>query len=484
MEASEKAACCDGGDGSSRPWARLWQALVMANNRTLDQWLGHGLLVVKEDLLGRESGVRAVPVVWLILYLLAGVVTAWLCWKFYYSPVVWKRDLTDIGYNHVLDNEGIRRGRAGDKRRAHTINRLRRLRKVGQRIPPPFPNGWFGILESEQLATGQARAVDCLGQNFVVFRASDSGQVSVLDAYCPHLGANLGVGGIVRGDCIECPFHHWSFSGRDGQCVNIPYSKSGAVPKVAKVKKWTSMEANGFIFVWHHVDEGVEPWPMMVVPEVEDGRWVYYGKNEFLVNAHIQDIPENGADVAHLSAVHGPNCLSGSDIRYSRPAWAEFGMHAWHASWNAPSEENDDPPHIARMDLKHSFRFFNKLEVCTVNVKAYQIGPGYVQLAMQTGLGPMVALQTVTPVEPLVQKVIHRFYAPRTIGNAFFQKFAVWAESVMFERDMMIWNHKQFVDTPLLIKEDRLIKAYRKWYSQFYSENSTSYSVAKEGLDW
>lgn len=83
------------------------------------------------------------------------------------------------------------------------------------------------------------------------------------------------------------------------------------------------------------------------------------------------------------------------------------------------------------MDLKHSFKFFKKFEFCTVDVKAYQIGPGYVQLIMQTGLGPMVALQTVTPVEPLVQKVIHRFYAPRNLGNAFFQKFAIWAESVM-----------------------------------------------------
>lgn len=107
--------------------------------------------------------------------------------------------------------------------------------------------------------------------------------------------------------------------------------KAGSVPKVAKVKKWKSLEANGFIFVWHHVDEDAEPWQMKIVPEVEDGQWVYYGKNEFLVNAHIQDIPENGADVAHLSAVHGPNCMSGSDIRYARPAWAEFGMHAWHA---------------------------------------------------------------------------------------------------------------------------------------------------------
>lgn len=49
----------------------------------------------------------------------------------------------------------------------------------------------------------------------------------VLDAYCPHLGANIAIGGFVRGDCIECPFHQWQFSGHDGRCVNIPYSGKG-----------------------------------------------------------------------------------------------------------------------------------------------------------------------------------------------------------------------------------------------------------------
>ncbi|XP_050084957.1 cholesterol 7-desaturase nvd [Anopheles aquasalis] len=406
------------------------------------------------------------------------LVLGYAFYRLYYQAFVWKRDLTDIGYNHVLDAAGNGRN---DRRRVDCVNRARRLRKIGDRMPPPYPNGWFAVLESEELRPGTTRAVDCLGQNLAVFRTY-TGTVHVLDAYCPHLGANLGIGGVVRGDCIECPFHHWTFSGQDGQCTNIPYSRTGTIPKVARLRKWESLEVNGFIFVWHHADPDAAPWTFRVVQEIEDGRWAYYGKNEFLVNCHIQDVPENGADVAHLAAVHGPNMLSGSDIRYTRAAWADFGMHSWHASWNAPGE--GDPAHVATMDLVHSFRLFDKLEVGKIDVRAQQIGPGYVQLMMNTGMGPFVVLQTVTPVEPLVQKVIHRFYAPRNLWNAIFQKFAIWAESVMFERDMMVWNHKQFIENPLLIKEDRLIKAYRKWYSQFYSENSVSFAMAKEKLDW
>ncbi|XP_035779182.1 cholesterol 7-desaturase-like [Anopheles albimanus] len=442
-----------------------------AGNETLAGWLLDGGLPV--------PGLPGVTMSWSgvtgALLLLA---LSYTLYRFYYQAIVWKRDLTDIGYNHVLDAAGIGRN---DRRRVDCVNRARRLRKIGDRIPPPYPNGWFAVLESEELGPGATRAVDCLGQNLAVFRTL-AGAVHVLDAYCPHLGANLGVGGVVRGDCIECPFHHWTFSGRDGQCTNIPYSRTGTIPKVARLRKWQSLEVNGFIFVWHHADPDAQPWTFRVVQEIEDGRWAYYGKNEFLVNCHIQDVPENGADVAHLAAVHGPNMLSGSDIRYSRAAWANFGMHSWLASWNAPEE--GEPAHVATMDLVHSFRLFDKLEVGKIDVRAHQIGPGYVQLMMNTGMGPFVVLQTVTPVEPLVQKVIHRFYAPRNLWNAIFQKFAIWAESVMFERDMMVWNHKQFIENPLLIKEDRLIKAYRKWYSQFYSENSVSFTMAKEKLDW
>ena len=52
------------------------------------------------------------------------------------------------------------------------------------------------------------------------------------------------------------------------------------------------------------------------------------------------------------------------------------------------------------------------------------------------------------------------------------------------ERDLMIWNHKTYKTKPLLVKEDSLIAKHRRWYSQFYSENSPRYSSRKEGLDW
>lgn len=76
-----------------------------------------------------------------------------------------------------------------------------------------------------QLKPGQVERVSALGLNLSVFRGSDSGQVFVTDAYCPHLGADLSAGGKVKQDQIECPFHLWRFDGRSGKCVDIPYAK-------------------------------------------------------------------------------------------------------------------------------------------------------------------------------------------------------------------------------------------------------------------
>lgn len=106
--------------------------------------------------------------------------------------------------------------------------RSRKARNIGSKIPPPFPNGWFAIAESHDIKPGKAKNIDCLGENFVVFRSLESNEIFILDAYCTHMGANLGVGGIVKKNCIECPFHRWKFSGDDGSCVDIPYSNNGS----------------------------------------------------------------------------------------------------------------------------------------------------------------------------------------------------------------------------------------------------------------
>lgn len=108
----------------------------------------------------------------------------------------------------------------------------------------------------------------------------------------------------------------------------INYNCNFQVPKSAKLKKWTTCEVNEAVFVWYHA-EGEKPWTLPAVPEVDNSKWVFMGKSEFVINGHIQQVPENAADVGHLNAIHSPNMFTGSDIRFTRPFWGSFATHTW-----------------------------------------------------------------------------------------------------------------------------------------------------------
>ncbi|KAL3173250.1 hypothetical protein MRX96_012377 [Rhipicephalus microplus] len=90
-----------------------------------------------------------------------------------------------------------------------------------------------------------------------------------LDAYCPHLGAHLGVMGRVVGDCIVCPFHGWKFQGDTGACTHVPYASK--LPTFAKVKTWTSLEKYGLIFIWYHAEEEQPEWSIDDFTELSSG---------------------------------------------------------------------------------------------------------------------------------------------------------------------------------------------------------------------
>ena len=64
------------------------------------------------------------------------------------------------------------------------------------------------------------------GENLVAYRTFVSGKVRIIGAYCPHLGADFSNGGVVKGECIQCPFHGWQFDGDSGKLLKIPYSDS------------------------------------------------------------------------------------------------------------------------------------------------------------------------------------------------------------------------------------------------------------------
>jgi len=134
------------------------------------------------------------------------------------------------------------------------------------------------------------------------------------------------------------------------------------------VRKWDSYEANGFIFVWYHAENESPSW--YPTDDEVNGKWTYRGRSEHYVNAHIQDIPENGADVGHLSMLHGDMALGGQYAAQAHKSlWNFLGNHKWKAAW----EVDEHRRHVSKLNLEHQLELFRKFTVFKMNVEAYQV---------------------------------------------------------------------------------------------------------------
>ena len=167
-----------------------------------------------------------------------------------------------------------------------------------------FPTGWFIVGFASDLAAGEVKRVHYFGEEMVLFR-TESGDVNVLDAYCQHLGANMGVGGTVEGENIVCPWHGWRWRG-DGTNALIPYSKIGCKNNV-RVRTYHSTEWYGFMLVWHERHGRAPYWQPPVLPELETNEYYPLHPHSRMLNrvkVHAQMIIENAADPYHVQYVH------------------------------------------------------------------------------------------------------------------------------------------------------------------------------------
>uniref|UniRef100_A0A915PY86 cholesterol 7-desaturase n=1 Tax=Setaria digitata TaxID=48799 RepID=A0A915PY86_9BILA len=371
--------------------------------------------------------------------------------------------------------------------RREFLSQLKKTRLIGE-IPPVYPNGWFCVAESRQIKLKEIMPIIFLGQRLTLLR-SETGKVYLIDSYCPHLGANFSVGGrVVDDNCIQCPFHGWIFNAETGRCTRIPYDLNNTIPEQAKVAVWPVVEKNMHIYAWYHCD-GKEPeWEIPDVDEIINGEWQYRGRTEHEINCHIQEIPENGADIAHLNYLHLAGINKGNDITKIEMENPEpIIRHVWDGRW----EQQPEPEkHIGVMYLKQVMTIMKlPIPLTYSDLQARQIGPGIVYMMFNFGwLGRGIVLQHITPEEPLFQRARFVMYSnlPKLYAN-----FFLFCEAHHFERDIYIWNHKCYVKRPLLTKNDGPILKHRRWYNQFYVENSprletdgTLSSEVKSVLDW
>jgi nitrite reductase/ring-hydroxylating ferredoxin subunit len=305
--------------------------------------------------------------------------------------------------------------------------RPRARREAGPRFPFPVPNGWFIVARGADLVPGDVVPLHYFGRDLVLFR-TDSAAPRLLNAYCAHLGAHLAVGGRVTGDTITCPFHGWCYDGESGKCVEIPYAESGRIPSQARVRSYPTLERNGMIWAWHHLEGKAPFYDVPEVPEFADPEWSEPDVRDFEIATCCQEMAENNHDSSHFKFVHGS-----PDI-----------------NWDS---------HVIEGPYKRTEGFEGSFIRET-----FGLGLGVLRMK-----GAFTFISSTTPIDEENVHVRWVFTAPKSAGADSARNAADMLLSGV-SQDIPIWENKTYRDRPVLTKEERGIAAHREWCQQFYSD--------------
>jgi phenylpropionate dioxygenase-like ring-hydroxylating dioxygenase large terminal subunit len=282
---------------------------------------------------------------------------------------------------------------------------------------------------------GQVVSRHILGQDLVLFRGRN-GVLTVADAYCPHMGAHLGCGGVVLENNLRCPYHYWEFD-TDGKLAVMPY---GTIkPPKAVLDTKLVREVNGFIFVWHDTRGRKPAWEIPYHPIVDSGDHYLAGRGEHVFTGHPQDVPENAADYGHFVAIH---------------------------KWDNVKLEFQPDGHVFRLAMQDVSAGNLDGQGAADEAGSFTVGPGYTYTHYKRGADWLVMACT-TPVDPDLVYLHYAYYVhrsvPRPQGKALADEL-----TEAWEADIVIWSNKCFRERPILNNKDGPIGRFRDWYQQFY----------------
>jgi phenylpropionate dioxygenase-like ring-hydroxylating dioxygenase large terminal subunit len=291
------------------------------------------------------------------------------------------------------------------------------------------------------------------GQEMVARRA-ESGQHTVMNAYCEHLGALLGYGGTVCGEVLQCPFHGWQWNSQ-GRNVCIPYQDKPN--RGRRIGTYPVIERNESVYIWHDVHRRE---PFFDAPDVfaafDDRRAADYYPQQRLyrqaLEMHPQYVLENGVDFAHFKYVH------------RTPIVPVFTRH-------------DFAEPVSYVDFTITFEGDDGQRIEDVNsgVEAINGGLG-IAVTKSWGMIDNRTISAITPVDDSTSDVRFMVYIGRTPGGDPARaetRAAEFGREVIrqFEQDIHIWSHQRYSDPPALANaEYQGFTAIRQWAKQFYPD--------------
>jgi phenylpropionate dioxygenase-like ring-hydroxylating dioxygenase large terminal subunit len=210
-----------------------------------------------------------------------------------------------------------------------------------------YINFWYVAAQSGEVTFGSDRPlkVRMLGHDFALWR-DQRGQVRCISDTCSHRGGALGDGRI-RGDCVECPYHGWTFDG-EGNCVRIPsLGPDARVPERTHVDAYPVVERYGLVHVFlGDLPEAERP-PIIDIPEFDDPSWRFITLRMDW-NIDYKRSVENTMDPAHNEFTHPTHGFMGLredyrvlDLELRDVEWGTGFMNRMHAPTLAQRDMNE-----------------------------------------------------------------------------------------------------------------------------------------------
>ncbi|CAH0394515.1 unnamed protein product [Bemisia tabaci] len=312
-----------------------------------------------------------------------------------------------------------------------------------------------------------------LGKNVAVFRMPD-GTAQVVNPCCPHLRVNMGLAGTTK-TYIECPSHGWQLDGDTKKWNNIQGAEK--VPELAEVQTLRSVEVNHIIFLWYHAEGEEPPYEIQPLKETTSEGYMYVGRFECLIDAHIEDMLQNSADNEHLGVLHASKMgLVGADLDGFWSKWLSLLAKVTpKSSW----EPDADNPHLSWSRFEVLVKLFKKISF-TSRKQLKHIGPGYIEVTTLLAKTKIYGTVCVTPIGPLTVRTTLRVYGRPS--HILMGRFILRSFSNIFEQDAPIWSYgKPRLQLNVVKEEDALVN-FRRWYSQFYSKNSFSLDCEQRNI--
>ena len=330
----------------------------------------------------------------------------------------------------------------------------------------PFPEGWYFIATIQEIRKIGLIHKTWMGERIVVW-CDESGEVCVAEAYCAHLGSDLGpaAGGRVCAGRLVCPFHGFEYD-TTGQCVATPNSDP---PRAARIRVFETRKIGDLVFAWWGIDGRGPQWDLPADSLEQDG-WSAIRVRTMRFPGHPQETSENSVDLAHLRYVHGYENVN----------------RVGSVLVNGPRMES-------RFDFK-SVRKIAKVARLTLDLSAstviYGLGYSFVEIKEHTVPMHLRLWVLATPVDGVLidlslasqvgeirrpkRWVAGLGFLPVGLRARILSKFIAAFQYRDVEQDVVIWSHKRYVQRPRLSRSDGEIMPFRAYCAQFYPVESVS----------